>query len=153
MALILKSQSLSFSRLDKVNDKREGSSSDYGPFAAYLFITCWTETAEENLAFWNMYIPRMRGVRIELPLPLFEIFKVHANYESIIPDKKSIDKETGIFVSPHNGSFYKIEYTNNDDLLMPKIIHDTSWGKDICSENWASIKRRCGVWKMNGDAV
>ena len=76
LALILSSRSIMFNRADRVNDKREGSTSDLGSFAKYFFISCWTETGEENFALWNMYTPKMRGVRIELPIPFFEIYKI-----------------------------------------------------------------------------
>jgi hypothetical protein len=125
LALILKSQSINFGRLDKVNDKREGSSTDFGSFAQYIFTTCWTETAEENLALWNMYTPKMRGVRIELPLPMFEVHKISDKYESIIPETETVNKEKGIFIIPHVGLLYKMQYTDDESLLNPAIIVNT----------------------------
>ena len=56
LALILKSASIRFGRLDKVNDITEGEADDFHSFASYIFISCWTHNTEENLALWNMYI-------------------------------------------------------------------------------------------------
>ena len=122
LGLILQSKSINFSRADKVNDKREGSSSDFGSFAQYLFLSCWTETAEENLALWNIYTPKMRGVRIGLPMPIFKIYKLDDVYDSIIPDNEIVNKEKSIFIIPHRDFIYKINYTDNEDLLNPKIL-------------------------------
>jgi len=122
LALILKSRSISFSRADKVNDKREGLSSDVGSFAHYLFLSCWTETSEENLALWNMYTPKMRGVRIELPMPIFEIYKIDDVYQSVIPASQIIDKIKSVFILPHREFIYKIKYTDDEELLKPKIL-------------------------------
>lgn len=122
LALILKSQSINFGRLDVVNDKREGSSSDFGSFAHYIFISCWTETSEENLALWNMYTHKMRGVRIELPLPFFNTHKINEKYNSIIPQKETVNNEKAIFVVPHNDMLYKMTYTDDDSALNPEII-------------------------------
>ena len=122
LALILSSRSIMFNRADKVNDKREGLSSDFGSFAQYLFISCWTETAKENMALWNIYTPKMRGVRIELPIPIFKIYKIDDIYDSIIPAEKIEDTDAKIFVLPHSDPIYKVEYTDDEDLLNPKII-------------------------------
>ena len=125
LALILNSKAINLSRLDMVNDKREGSSSDFGSFAEYIFISCWTETSEENLALWNMYTPKMRGVRIEIPLPIFEIHKINDKYESIITQSETVNKEKGIFILPHLDPLYKITYADDEKELCPPIIVTT----------------------------
>ena len=66
LALILSSKKIRFNRLDFVNDPHEGKTGDFGSMAMYIFISCWTKHEEENLALWNMYTDKMRGVRIEL---------------------------------------------------------------------------------------
>lgn len=125
LALILTSQSLNFGRLDKVNDKFEGSSSDFGSFAQYIFISCWTETSQENLALWNMYTPKMRGVRIEIPLPIFEYYKINDKFDSIISQDETLNREKGIFILPHLTPLYKINYTDDEKELSPPILVNT----------------------------
>ena len=125
LALILKSQAINLGRLDVVNDKREGSSSDFGSFAQYIFISCWTETSEENLALWNMYTHKMRGVRIELPLPIFSIHKINEKNNSIVPQEETVNNEKAIFVVPHTDMLYKMTYTDDDSALNPEIIVNT----------------------------
>jgi len=122
LALILQSQSILFNRADKVNDKREGLSSDFGSMAQYIFLSCWTETKEEDLSLWNMYTPQMRGVRIEFPMPIFETYQIDDIYTTIIPSDKIEDIERKIFILPHKDLVYKVEYTDDQELLTPKII-------------------------------
>ncbi len=121
LALILKSQSLNFGRLDLVNDKREGMASDIGSFGQYIFISCWTETIEENLVLWNMYTPKMRGVRIELPLPIFANYKINNKYDSIIHQDDTLDEEKKIFIVPHLEPIYKVCYTDDEKELNPIV--------------------------------
>lgn len=121
LALILNSRALNFGRLDFANDKREALSSDFGSFAQYIFISCWTETSEENLALWNMYTPKMRGVRIEMPLPIFEIYKINNKHDSIVRQEEILNREKNIFIVPHLETFYKVTYTDDESELSPPI--------------------------------
>lgn len=61
LALTLKNRTIKFNRLDNVDDINETQFLDhYGrTFSQYMFISCWTENSEKNLAFWNMYTPNM----------------------------------------------------------------------------------------------
>lgn len=145
LALILKSKSIRFNRLDKVNDKREGVSSDFGYFGQYIFITCWTETSEENLAFWNIYTPKMRGVRIELPMPFFELNKIYDKYDAIIEEKEIVNEEKGIFIAPHFTPIYKLNYTENKDLLTPTILVEK--GIDLKTIGYHKKK----IWKFENE--
>ena len=86
LALILSSKRIRFNRLDFVNDPNEGSTSDFGSMAVYFFVSCWTKHKEENLALWNMYTEKMRGIRIELPLPLFNNYNIGEYTNNIIYD-------------------------------------------------------------------
>lgn len=59
LALILKSKSIRFGRLDQVNDPTEGMADDFYCLSPYIFVSCWTGNNQENLALWNMYTPNM----------------------------------------------------------------------------------------------
>ncbi len=67
LALILKSRTIRFTRLDRVDDVREAQSHIGIDFGKYFFVSCWTTEATESIPKWNMYSDQMRGVRIELP--------------------------------------------------------------------------------------
>lgn len=122
LALILKSKKLKFNRLDRVNDPTEGIPGDFHNMSHYLFVCCFTGTKEENLAMWNMYTPEMRGVRIELTIPIFNSFSYDSYDNLLVPPEKIIDYEKGIF-TPHGGDNIpiKVEYTNDKNTLHPLI--------------------------------
>jgi hypothetical protein len=94
----------------------------------YLFVSCWTESDEENIALWNMYSKNMKGVRIGLNNPPFKMKLVNEQSDSpvkIIGEKflPLTPKECfgeNYFVFPYfmdNDLFYKkIEYLNSDEL-------------------------------------
>jgi hypothetical protein len=122
LALVLKSASIRFGRLDKANDMTEGESSDFHSLAPYIFISCWTKNSEENLALWNMYTPKMRGVRIELPLPIFESHAIGKNTNSLYPESKMVDENQSLFIVSGSNEPYEIEYTDDLSRLKPSII-------------------------------
>lgn len=124
LALILKSQSIRFGRLDKVNDPLEGESEDFKSFAPYIFISCWTKNPVENLALWNMYTPQMRGVRIELTLPIFPSYQIGNNKNLLVSEEECIDNERNIFILPHQNTPEEIIYIDDSTKLKPKIINE-----------------------------
>ena len=73
LALILKSKSIRFNRLDNVDDLEEsmyGSGPKNQNLSKYIFVSCWTKSEEENLALWKMYAG-YNGIRIGLDENLF----------------------------------------------------------------------------------
>ena len=45
-------------------DLEEMKSGDIDEIGRYVFASCWTDKKEENIALWNMYAEKMRGIRI-----------------------------------------------------------------------------------------
>lgn len=119
--MILKSKSIRFGRLDKVNDPTEGESADFKSLAPHIFISCWTSNTEENLALWNMYTPQMRGVRIELLLPIFKSYQIGEFKNRLVPENECIDEENNLFIVPGENEPDEIEYTDDNYKLKPKI--------------------------------
>jgi hypothetical protein len=72
LALILKNRTIRFNRLDYVDDV--GESHKYGEYnlSRYLFVSCWTNTDEENIPLWHMYSKGMTGIRLSLPIDPFD---------------------------------------------------------------------------------
>jgi hypothetical protein len=153
LALILKTQKIRLTRLDKVNDTQEGQTNDFGSFAHYIFVCCLTETQEENLALWNMYTPQMRGIRIQFETPLFNYYKIGQNENCLVAESEIDDKTNNIFVIPHPKPFYKIEYTDDDSKLKPPIIQkDGLYLKDVgtCKKTIWSIENE---WRFRLNIV
>ncbi len=121
LALILRNQSIRFGRLDHVNDPTEGIVSDFHSLAPYIFISCWTASNEENLALWNMYTPNMRGVRIELEIPIFQSFKIGDQEDFLFNETEYLNEDKGYFMSGGQNKPLKIEYTDDEALLKPVI--------------------------------
>ena len=123
LALILKSKTIRFGRLDKVNDPTEGQSEDFPSLASYMFVSSWTENSEENLAYWNMYTPNMRGVRIEMPLPFFKSYKIGNQEDLLVSEEEFVDETKNLFIIPGKNKPEKIEYSNDESKLTPKILN------------------------------
>lgn len=66
LALILSSQKIRFTRLDKVDDALEGPIIKGVHFNKYFFVSCWTTQRTESIPQWHLYTEKMTGVRIEL---------------------------------------------------------------------------------------
>ena len=121
LALILSSKKMRFNRLDKVNDPKEGLTKDFDDFSKYLFVSCWTNNKDENLALWNMYTPNMRGVRIELELPIFYSYTIEGRNDYLVPQEDIVDKDKCIFTSGGENRPIKMQYTSDESHLKPEI--------------------------------
>ena len=121
LALILSSQSIRFGRLDKVNDPAEGQSSDFHSLNIYIFVSCWTHNEDENLALWNMYTPQMRGVRIELALPIFNSYNIEDIENCLCQKEEYLNEISKIFIFGGQNIPYAMEYTADKEKLTPKI--------------------------------
>lgn len=118
LALILANKTIRFSALNKVNDTNEGLSIDFGDLGMYVFVSCWAATRKEYLPLWNMYTPKMRGVRIELPFPIFNIYEVGKN-ESLFKEEELITEN---HIKLSSGKPYRhIIYTDDEKKIRPKL--------------------------------
>lgn len=66
LALILRYQTLRFTRLDQFDDVTEGRSIGHFPLGARTFASCWSASQQESIPQWAMYGDAMKGVRISL---------------------------------------------------------------------------------------
>ncbi|UOU98554.1 hypothetical protein MUU74_00965 [Chryseobacterium daecheongense] len=133
LALILNSKKIRFNSLKNVDDINETQFSDENGInlSSHTLISCWTNNDEENLAFWNMYTPNMKGVRIKISKDLFN------KYSFMTDEVVNLDENTLIqnclvqknecfnkdyWIIPFNNYFQEIEYTNDENLLKPIIL-------------------------------
>lgn len=124
LGLILSTRSIRFGRLDKVNDPSEGESADFHNLSNYIFVSCWTINEEENLALWNMYTPQMRGVRLEMELPIFNSYKIDDMDNFLFSESEYLNEEKCIFLLGGQNIPCEMEYTDEMEKLTPKIRSD-----------------------------
>jgi len=159
LALILNQKKIRFNRLDQVDDVLESSEYKKVNFSNYLFVSCWTENPEENIALWNMYTKKMKGVRIGLskfPFMKKLIAKDLNNpLLSIVDDmiqpltiEECINPE--YFIVPVFDGFYKkVEYLDTDELnsrfenmVEKQVYPDNTFSINARSQDFAKIKHK-----------
>jgi len=118
LALILQSKRIKLSRLDKVNDPREGIASDFGRLSKYIFVSCWSANPEESIAFWNIYTPKAEGIRLKFPFPVIKQTDISTG--QIIADNE-INKGKFLLM-PNLEPITMIEYTDDESTLYPQIL-------------------------------
>lgn len=120
LALILKNKSIKFNSLKNVDDSEEVEAKDIKDFGKYAFVSCWTNDKRENIALWNMYTEKMKGIRIKLP------------YNCLNSDPVKIKKQLVhygnnlqlVSEDPFTGSCFKcyeVKYTDVDSELFPTV--------------------------------
>lgn len=133
LALILQSRKIRFNSLKNVDDINETQFSDENDLnlSSYKLISCWTDNDDENLAFWNMYTPNMKGVRIKIPINLFQKYSFMSNEvigvqensfisDSLVPKNECFHEQ--YWIVPFTEHYHKIIYTDDENLLRPKIF-------------------------------
>ena len=120
LAMIMSTRSIKFNRLDKVDDVEERAESQNVKLWQYIFVSCWTENAEESIPLWRMYSGNSHGVRIGFEADMFE--------DNIIGDSNippEIPHE-GFFVCkiPPAGLFRK------DYFVAPTLFYPKKDGED-----------------------
>lgn len=142
LALILRNRTIRFTRLDGVDDPQERRTADSRNLAKFRFVSCWTDSAEESIPMWREYAGVESGVRIELPADPFRRYPLtDEDYRRtggritvggprnglmmplLLPFSKLWDE--GPFVQEAvlaSGILHKVEYTDDPDLLFPKVM-------------------------------
>ncbi len=85
LALILKHGTIKFSNLEYLDDPFEKKlliktftkdnprlHDEWENYGKFCYVSCWTAVKEESIPMWDMYADRKRGVRIELPVDMFD---------------------------------------------------------------------------------
>lgn len=140
LALILKNHTIRFNSLDKMDDLQEQETGDVKNAGQFCYVSSWTEENTESIPMWNMYSSLDAGVRIKLrkcPFKEYEntsetlsnVIRIE-NDESNGKSLKSIIPLNDIFskgffspqaMAPQNSILFKVEYTQDDEKLYPKI--------------------------------
>lgn len=134
LALILKNRNIKFNSLISVDDLEEAKGKEIDVFGKFVFVSCWTDKAEENIALWNMYANRMHGVRIALPVYPFvdakagvemQLKKYRVSLIEYGSDIIDLNEDMYIWKDFKIFNYYQLReivYTDNEDKLFPKII-------------------------------
>ncbi len=131
LGLILKNRNIKFNSLRNMDDLEEMRASDLTEYGKYYFVSSWTDKPEEKLSLWNMYTKDMTGVRIKLHTLPFETYTYHLNngvYDIVSEDNFlpqdffQPDKYIPVYY-PNERFVEKIEYTDDESLIYPKLIH------------------------------
>jgi hypothetical protein len=147
LALILANKTICFSSLLNVDDIDEAETSDLGSFGKYVYVSCWTDEAEESIAMWQMYTPNMHGIRIQLPAFPFKKHYSKAgelcfkeDVSTYIDFKKLYDENLASIV-PDLPKLKPVTYTKDESLLKPTVrFGDT---KGSAEENTMTITSTC----------
>ena len=110
LALILKNRTIKFNRLDRVDDVEEGTIESNGVYLGRnVFVSCWTENAEESIPMWNMYARGGAGVRIALEKDMFRDYLIQ---DIQLPNGQKTQGYIYSKLPPEN-------FTNHDYWIMP----------------------------------
>ena len=127
LALILENKTICFNSLLNVDDIDEAETSDLGTFGKYVYVSCWTDEAEESIAMWQMYTPNMHGIRIQLPVFPFKKhfynageFLFQSDTSSYIDIKKVYEDNRATIVTGLP-KLVPVTYTKDEALLKPRV--------------------------------
>jgi hypothetical protein len=116
----MSSRSIKFNRLDKVDDIEERTEPSNLRLWQYIFVSCWTENAEESIPLWRMYSGNAHGVRIGMDVDMFEDNVVGgSNVPSNIPHE-------GFIV----GKIPAQDLFRSDYFVVPISVRQNSGGGD-----------------------
>lgn len=151
LALILTNKTICFNSLLNVDDIDEAETSDLGAFGKYVYVSCWTDEAEESIAMWQMYTPNMHGIRIQLPAFPFKKHDYKAgdyNFKTDISsyiDLKKLYEDNRASIVAELPKLVPVTYTKDEALLRPavrfgdavedydNVVNRKSYGKQRCS--------------------
>lgn len=146
LALILKNKTIRFNNLLHVDDPEEAETEDMGLFGKNCLVSCWTRSSEDILPMWNMYTPGMKGVRIKMRMNPFREYiynkdEMHFSEKtmSYIDYKSDYIKKVSIVAKCPLA--VEVEYTEDEELLHPRIKNQTENGIKISIEKLGKYKR------------
>lgn len=146
LALILKNKTIRFNNLLNVDDPEEAETEDLGLFGKNCLVSCWTESSEDILPMWNMYTPGMKGVRIKMRMNPFKKY-TYDKGEMYFSEKtvSCIDYRSNYAKKVNIVAKYpltvEVEYTEDENLLHPRIKNTTESGINISIEKLGKYKR------------
>jgi hypothetical protein len=137
--------------LRNVDDLTEAS---HNNLEKNVFVSCWTESQEENIALWSMYAG-LRGVRISLPKEMFEFTHIMlsngkmSEAVSVVPVNELKDCMIAPFLPPEKDEF-EVFYRNVEYVKKPRIaigaLNDDDKDKNIAYNRLGRFKHK--IWEF-----
>lgn len=127
LALILKNKTICFNNLLNVDDTEESESSDLVNFGKYINVSCWTPDKEESIPLWNLYTPKMKGVRVGLPQFPFKKYLFKAGQYGLTEDTATYINQEWVYNSNIGAitldmpTLLKVEYTDDEEKIYPTV--------------------------------
>lgn len=153
LALILKYKTIRLNRLDQVDDLEESMYSS-GPkkqnLGKYVFISCWTKTAQENLSLWRMYAG-YNGIRLSLDEDMFVSYP-NAPFDTFRSFYKNIyyfGKDYMADQYTNKIELHKVNYVENPQIVAENLINYKDDSFSIESINVGLFKRK--EWSMQDE--
>ena len=146
LALILKSKSIRFNRLDNVDDLEEsmyGSGPKNQNLSKYIFVSCWTKSEEENLALWKMYAG-YNGIRIGLDENLFVSYP-NTPFDTIESFYKDIFHFGPDYCAAQQNNLTKLEevkYIDSPRFAVNDLVCISGNTLSIKTSNWGLVKSK-----------
>ena len=146
LALILKSKSIRFNRLDNVDDLEEsmyGSGPKNQNLSKYIFVSCWTKSEEENLALWKMYAG-YNGIRIGLDENLFVSYP-NTPFDTIEAFYKDIFHFGPDYCAAQQNNLTKLEevkYIDSPRFAVNDLVSISGNTLSIKTSNWGLVKSK-----------
>lgn len=144
LSLILKNQTIRFSRLDTVDDPDEYQIEKDGINPSrYVFLSCWSKVSEESVPMWRMYSSNGSGVRIGLDSEMFEVV-----YSGKYPYFFSLDYfyDKDYIMTPlmraqqFKYPLYDVEYVKSTKSQLDKIYKENEYGVALDFKELAKYK-------------
>lgn len=144
LALILKSRSIRFNRLDFVDDLEESAypSGNKGlnlNLAKFVYVSCWTKDADENLALWNMYTNN-RGVRIAFDENPFVCYQTTPNFYSFCDNLVTIGEDYIMHAFNNESKLHEIIYVDNPKEKIKGLIKEENGFVDMNTKDLGLYK-------------
>lgn len=146
LALILKSKSIRFNRLDNVDDLEEsmyGSGPKNQNLSKYIFVSCWTKSEEENLALWKMYAG-YNGIRIGLDENLFVSYP-NTPFDTIESFYKDIFHFGPDYCAAQQNNLTKpeeVKYIDSPRFAVNDLVCISGNTFSIKTSNWGLVKSK-----------
>ncbi|MEA3318920.1 MAG: DUF2971 domain-containing protein [Bacillota bacterium] len=155
VALILKYNTLRFSRLDKVNDLNEASSLNLPLANTAVFTSSWTSHSDESIPMWRMYTKDMDGVRIKLPVNMFKGRKVPIVFDKggsriILEDFVSIERLNFPFGYKLRGlqGPNKVFYSDDEKYLNSTVLSKENGSIRVNLYDLGMFKQKCWEYEQ-----
>lgn len=155
LALILSNRTLRFNNAGNVNDPEECVTEDFGSFQPYCFLSCWTQSEQEFIPFWNIYADRGRGVRLEIDTQYIKFDGIDkSGYLFYIVQNVLKTKQNSYFINlwqdtESTNPYFKTNYSDEKKIFLKDCSTEftTQWIHDF--ESALNTKKTC--WSFENE--